>query len=227
MRAVLVFVMLMISTDAARVTASRQRPEHDAAVTIQLHDYEHLPGDRLLRASDIVTRIYAQAGIRVEWLAVLRQDTRRTRTGADPQARDARVAQFTIIIMKREMAERGRIPADVLGYAAVPPGGGMGRIAYVIYDRIRQIAATGPAREIELLGFVIAHETGHLLLGRGSGTQTGLMKCHWDRRSAQQLDPLKLGFSELQAVHIHNRLISPAPALAATGDPATPDAGLR
>jgi hypothetical protein len=227
MRAVpLLLVAMMVTIDAAPTFASRAWQEQSSVVTIQIHDYEHLPSDRLLHASEIVTRIYGQIGIRIEWLGVLRPDARRRRAPDDAPPRDMRIAQVTLIIMKPEMAARGRIPADILGYAAVPADGGMGRIAYVIYDRIRQVAATGPARETELLGFVMAHETGHLLLGRGSGTRTGLMKCHWDRRSAQLLDPSTLGFSDLQAFRIHTRLMngSSPPALAADGDTDTGDA---
>ena len=56
------------------------------------------------------------------------------------------------------------------------------------------------------MGFVVAHEAGHLLLGRGARSTTGLMKCYWDRHKMQQLDALNLGFSELQAFRIRNTL---------------------
>jgi hypothetical protein len=223
MRRVFVLLMVALSIDAARLWAARECLERDPAVTVQIHDYEHLPSERLSRASEIVSQLYGKIGVRIEWFGALRQKTRDTRGGHSASERDAPggpVAQMTVIILTAKMAARGRIPEGVLGYAAVPAEGGMGRIAYVIYDRVRQVAAGGPASETELLGFVIAHETGHLLLGRGSGTVTGLMKCQWDRRNMQQLDALKLGFTDLQAVRIRNRLTggsAPAAVVAAGG----------
>jgi hypothetical protein len=225
MRGVVVLLMAMaaIPIDAAQRCAARAWPDRDMAVTIRIHDYERLPGKHLSRASDIVTRIYEKSGIRTEWLGVLQPDTHRKHSATEPRTRDDQIADVTLIIVRPEMAARGRVPRDVLGYAAVPPDGSMGRIAYVLYDRIRQVAAKAPANEVELLGFVMAHETGHLLLGRGSGTESGLMKCHWDYRGVRQFDPLKLAFSELQSGRIRNALMnaSPPPTLASiagTGD---------
>jgi hypothetical protein len=223
MRRVLVLLMVALSIDSARLWAARECLERVPAVTVQIHDYEHLPGERLSRASEIVSQLYEKIGVRIEWFGAMRQntrDTRSSRSAVEQSGPDGPAAQMTVIILTSKMAARGRIPEGVLGYAAVPAEGGMGRIAYVIYDRVRQVAAGGPASETELLGFVIAHETGHLLLGRGSGTATGLMKCQWDRRNMQQLDALKLGFTELQAVRIRNRLTNgsaPAAVVAAGG----------
>jgi hypothetical protein len=76
------------------------------------------------------------------------------------------------------MAARGRVADGVLGFAAVASEG-MGRIAYVIYDRVRSIATEAATPEGELLGFVMAHEIGHLLLPRGPQPSAGLMKDCW------------------------------------------------
>jgi hypothetical protein len=202
----LIGILIITQTAPLRVAAAPECLERDLAVTVQIHDYEHLAGDRLSRASEIVSRLYAKIGVRIEWLGVLQQDTRRVRSTIDEKAPRVPIAQLTVIVLTPKMAARGRVPDGILGYAAVPPEGGMGRIAYVIYDRVRQIAAEARTNEIDLLAFVIAHETGHLLLGRGSRSATGVMKCLWDRRKIQQLDTLKLGFSELQAFRIRDTL---------------------
>ena len=83
---------------------------------------------------------------------------------------------------------------------------GLGRIAYVIYERVHQLAREGGRSESDLLAFVMAHETGHLLLGRGVRAPAGLMKCHWDRRDMQRLEARTLEFSEAHALRIRNAL---------------------
>jgi hypothetical protein len=206
--------MVALSIVTAQLRAAPECPRRELSITVRLHDYEHLPGESLTRASEIVTRLYEKIGVRIEWLGALRPDTRRARAVSDPEAPRVPLAELTVNILTTKMAARGRIPDGILGYAAVPPEGGMGRIAYVIYDRVRQTARGGPVKEVDLLGFVIAHETGHLLLGRGSRSETGLMQCYWEHGKIQRLDARAVGFSELQAGQIRETLRN-GPAMAA------------
>lgn len=210
MRGVLVFLLFLAAApvDAAQPCPRRDWSGRGLAVTVQIHDYEHLPGEWLVRARDIVSQLYERIGVQIEWSGVLRRDTRRTHATTDERERHGPAAQMTVMILTPEMAARGRIPKDILGYAAVPPDGGPGRIAYVIYDRVRHIAAQSPADVVELLGFVIAHETGHLLLGRGSASKSGLMRCHWELPDMRNFVALNLGFSDLQAGRIRSTVMN-------------------
>jgi len=97
------------------------------------------------------------------------------------------------------------VKEEVLGFAAVADEG-MGRIAYAIYDRVRSIALELPINEAELLGFVMAHEIGHLMLPRGSHSSAGLMKSDWDIHDLEEVDLLKLQFSEQQAAQIRSTI---------------------
>jgi hypothetical protein len=215
-----VFVLLLLAPLAGDVGASAaSASECRETVTAQIHDYEHLPGGWLADASEIVTRIYERIGVRIEWLGPLRQQTHPVRTVAEPARPRARIAQLTIIILTPKMAARGHVAEGVLGYAAVPDDGRMGRIAYVIFDRVRQVTKSQEGG-VELLGFVIAHEMGHLLLGPGWGSDAGFMQSHWDRRRMQALEPLTLGFSATEGERIRNMIrndSAPAVAVATSG----------
>ena len=104
------------------------------------------------------------------------------------------------------MAARAGAAENALGYAAVPEEG-MGSIAFAIFQRVREAARKIPAHEADLLGFVIAHEIGHLVLPRGSQPDpTGLMKNHWHVRDFQRLDLLTLDFSAEQARQIRDTI---------------------
>ncbi len=223
MRGVLVFLLFLAASpiDAAQPCPRRDSSARGLAVTVQIHDYEHLPTEYLVRASEIVSQLYERIGVQIEWFGVHRRKGGRTEsTTNDSPRRDGPAAQMTVMIVTPEMAARGRIPKDILGYAAVPPDGGPGRIAYVLYDRVRPVAEQSPADLVELLGFVIAHETGHLLLGRGSASKNGLMRCHWELRDMRNFVALKLGFSDLQAGRIRNTVINGnATELLASRDP--------
>jgi len=206
MRMMLMLLLGTMLTWATHLRAAPACADRELTVTAQVHDYVHVQPAQLSRSRELVAQIYEKIGVRVDWLATVQQPVRRSESEVADVARSAEIAQLTVIIETGEMAARGSIPDGVLGYAVVPVDGGMGRIAYVIYDRVHQIARESGRNESNLLAFVIAHETGHLLLGRGVRAPVGLMKCHWDRLDMQRIEAPRLKFSEAHALRIRNAL---------------------
>ena|SRR5687767_7429997 len=192
----------------ARVRSGPACSDRVLPVIAQVHDYAHVQSAQLLRSIELVERIYGKIGVRLEWLDTVQQPVRRAPSIEVDITPPARIPQLTVIIVTGEMALRGGIADGILGYAAVPSDGGMGRIAYVIYERVQQVAREGRRDESDLLAFVVAHETGHLLLGRGVRSPVGLMKCHWERRDMQSLNAQTLKFSESHALRIRTALQS-------------------
>jgi hypothetical protein len=193
---VLASLTIAFAIDGAQA-AALARPDVDLTVTIRIHDYAHVSSESLLRASDIVTRLYATIGVQTTWYDVLRFPVQRGQeTTAGP------IAQLTINILTPRMADRGHIPPDALGLAAAPPEG-MGRIAYVMYDRVQHVAADAATNEVDLLAFVMAHEIGHLL---GLRSDASLTKCHWERREVRQMTVRNLEIPPLQARVIRSTL---------------------
>ena len=182
--------------------AALSRSDADLTVTIRIHDYAHLPTESLSRARDAVTRVYASIGVETVWYDTLRFPIRRGHTGSGGKEEDSAIAQLTINVVTPDMAARGHVPADALGFAAVPEEG-MGRIAYVIYDRVQRVAADARTNEVDLLGFVMAHEIGHLL---GLRSDAPLGKCHWDRSEVAQMNLRHLEIPPLQASRIRSTL---------------------
>ena len=206
MRTLFVLLLATLLLPTPRVNAERACTNRALTVTAQLHDYVNVPNDSLLRARELVAAVYKKIGVSIEWLPTIRHGNRRSPPQGDDVKPSDRIAQLTMIIVTGDMAGRGRIPDGVLGYAAVPEDGGMGRIGYVIYHRVRQIAHDAHRDESELLAFVLTHETGHLLLGRGVRATAGLMRCHWEQRDVQQMDARKLEFLQPHAERIRHAL---------------------
>ena len=206
---ILTFVFAVV-----RPSSADDRADGELPVTIQIHDYWHVSAESLARAREIVTAAYARIGVRTEWLGVVQQNEKHP--GATGRGSTLRVplAQVTVIILTPSMAARGHVEEGALGFAAVPAEG-MGRIAYAIYDRVRDTAARAAMNEDDLLGFVMTHEIAHLLLPRGSHTQTGLMRGHWNVRDLQKIDVVKLGFSPEEASDIRRMLQRNPPMVAA------------
>jgi len=191
---------MALTIDGAHSTALPQS-DVDLTVTVRIHDYAHVPSDSLSRASDMVTRLYATIGVRTAWYDVMRFPVRPTRAGSR-QETDTPIAQLTISILTPEMAARGHVQTDVLGFAASPPEG-MGHIAYVVYDRVQRVAANARTSEVDLLGFVLAHEIGHLL---GLHSDGSISKCHWDQREVRQMNLQNLEIPPPQARQIRSTL---------------------
>jgi len=201
-----------------------ERADRDLPVTIQVHDYSHVPPELLARAREIVTATYAHIGVRTEWLGVVQQDEKHPGAASRGSALRVPLAQVTVIILTPKMAARGHIEEGALGLAAVPVEG-MGRIAYAIYDRVKDTAARAAMNEGDLLAFVMAHEIAHLLLPRASHTQTGLMRGHWNVRDLQLIDVLELGFSPEEASSIRAMLQRNPPMVAANAPGDSPAKG--
>ena len=94
-----------------------------------------------------------------------------------------------VLLLCQEMAarkiERDAIPANVLGRAAGPTGR-----AYILTHRIAAVAARHRRDFDRLLGRVIAHEVGHLLLPPYSHSASGIMRETLDLSSTPQRDAL-------------------------------------
>jgi len=206
MRSALVLLLTAYSIGYARPSAASQCSDNHPVVTVQIRDYVHMKSESLSKAREIVTNVYKRVGVGIEWMGVMRPDDGRTTNR--PAVEEARlpIAQLTINILTPAMAKRGHVADDVLGFVAVPPEGGMGRIGYVVYERVREVAAGGSASTSDILGVIIAHDIGRLILGAGSGTHAGLMNRQWDRRDLEQVNPLTLEFTPPEIDRIRTTL---------------------
>ena len=107
------------------------------------------------------------------------------------------------------MDARGRLP---LGYALIDTERKTGVIATVYLDRVNWLAAASGVDARVLLGRVLAHEIGHLLLGTNAHGRTGLMRAVWSRSALQRNQPgdWRVTPREAHAMHQSLRRVTPA-----------------
>jgi hypothetical protein len=83
---------------------------------------------------------------------------------------------------------------------AVPAGeNGIGRLAYAFHERIEASAQRHGTDPAKILGYVMAHEVGHILLARGAHSFTGIMRSHWNRFEILSIERSLLRFTNEQA----------------------------
>jgi len=80
-----------------------------------------------------------------------------------------------------------------------------GYIVDVYYQAVQTLATTRQIEPAPLLGYVIAHELGHLLLGPGHATK-GVMRAAWDLRDLEAISQGCLRFSPAEGARMRKVL---------------------
>jgi hypothetical protein len=96
---------------------------------------------------------------------------------------------------------------EVFGVAFLSPEG-TGCYSDVFYDRVAELHANWNVALADILGNVIAHELGHLLLGSNSHASMGIMRAHWQGEELRRLSRGSLSFTNEQTDHMRGELIS-------------------
>jgi hypothetical protein len=179
-------------------------------VRIRILDYAPIANDVLAQAQQRVTDIYKIIGVQVWWQATVRPLDPST-SGADTLTEPS---EFVLIVLSPNMSRRMKVARDVVGMAIVPPQGG-GRIAYVLFDRVTRVARAARSDVTDVLGRVMAHEIGHLMLPDGSHSGSGLMRADWNIKELHRPLHSAFEFTIPQGETIRRRLRGSVPVSSA------------
>jgi hypothetical protein len=130
----------------------------------------NVPGMLLTTAEREAARILSQAGVQVRWKS---PDQPRTAGRHGPECTDQAVDVSDISILIQDRTATNDHPG-ALAYAM--PFAPTGFRVVIFYDRV---LFTTDRPSAELLGHVIAHEVGHMLIGTVSHAPAGVMKARW------------------------------------------------
>jgi hypothetical protein len=175
------FIVAMACGGAAGAGAAPQREVRD--LTVAVAHYAAVDPKTMKEAEGIASEVYRRAGIEIQW-------------GEPSTHEDA--TKLYVNVLSQDMAEPFYVSDETVGFAI--PGS---RAANVIYERIRRIARRRHVASGLLLGYVIAHELGHLLLPAHSHSSSGLMRPDLDMELAATR---KLRFTADQVALIQERL---------------------
>ena len=168
-------VMAVMITVAS--VADAAEPGQLPAIHLQMDDDADVPADVLKRSKEEVSRIFADAGLGVEW----------TETGP----------AFTVQIVPTVLGY-ARASSTVMGVASRTPAGATAR---VFFNQVQDFARSYHVGVSTLLAHVVAHEVGHLLL-RMPHSATGLMKAEWDMALLREAAAGSLTFTDAQVQRI-------------------------
>jgi hypothetical protein len=151
----------------------------------------------LREAETRAAQIFRAAEIEVHWRNVGWEQ----RTTLEPFPPSERIVSLDVRILLRSHDLVG----DVFGLAFVG-NDGRGQQADVFYGGIATLSGSGACKSAVLLGAVISHELGHLLLGSNSHSATGIMQGHWHETDLQLAMLGEFGFGTAQAVKMQRTI---------------------
>jgi hypothetical protein len=166
-------MVMAVMITLARV-ADAAEPGQLPVIHLQMDNDADVPAAILNRSQDEVARIFADAGLGVEW----------TETGP----------RFTVQIVPIALGYR-RASSPVMGVAVRSPNPATARI---FFNEVKDFARTWDVNISTLLAHVIAHEIGHLLLPYVPHSATGLMTAEWDEALVRQAAAGSLTFTDAQ-----------------------------
>jgi hypothetical protein len=171
-------------------------------LSILLFNYAEVGPAELEEAKANTALIFRRAGINVEWRLFSQ------RTGApNPQGQDAsgrRILPLNLILPSAaaypSLRKQMRLPKTALGFALTQPDGtARGDTVYIFVNQVDELVRRERfARVGTILGPIIAHELGHLLLGRGH-SPSGLMSAEVGELTVRLAGANALHFTRKQA----------------------------
>jgi len=196
--------LVVVSLVAAAGVAAARTPDTPAVrVHLSVFNNAGIPADTLAQAATRASAILAQSGVELDWLGCARPD---------PANFSQRVTPCSVVGWPHQLSVRilphGRsVGADIFGEAFLDESG-RGVYANVYYNNLSGNRHHTQLSDGDMLGFVIAHEVGHLLLGSNSHSPSGLMQGRWDSAALHSALRHTLFFTDAQSATLRTRLYS-------------------
>jgi len=204
------FLLLIVWGVVLSTFSDARTPDPVAHVKVSLFDDAHVAAATLAQAEARATFLMAQAGIDIEFLNC---------PPADPSDFTPAVSPCSVVEWPRHLSLRIVVrgnPAnsETFGEAFLDDAG-FGVYAKVYYQNLVASRDVLGLTEGDMLGFVIAHELGHLLLGSNSHSTTGVMQAHWSATTLHEAAHNTIFFTSHQAAVLRSRLAHASPIILA------------
>jgi hypothetical protein len=157
-------------------------------------NYSSASEEVLASASAETSRIFAQSGIDFAWTYCPLRPSPGSSLACDSESTPG---EIRVRVLERHL--NGAFQESIFGFANAPT------LVTVYFDSAQRLVKTATGSDSYLpvvLGCLIAHEIGHLLLGNDQHTVSGIMRAGWDIQQIQQLMKGALRFTPQQAMRM-------------------------
>ncbi len=177
--------MLIFSNTAI----ARSQDRSTVQITVVVNDSAGVSRHVLNQAETEAARIFDAARIQVTWVNCSGDAVAEERCHVVVGPR-----QFVLHIVAS-----GKTSSDSVFGIAFLAQDGSGKYCDVFFDRVEEAHRAFGADRSQLLGTVVAHELGHLLLGSHAHSQVGIMAPTWEEDSLRELGMGQLLFTREQS----------------------------
>jgi len=154
------------------------------AVSVWVYDYAHIDAETLSQAKERASKIFRRARIDLDWVdCPLGADRQASYPGCKPGLHPVRLVVRIRAGIPPDERTRAR---SAFGFAYVPESGGSGFLADVYVSGADRMASGDTMQQGNMLGHLIAHELGHLLLGTTEHAVAGIMRSPFTGREIEQ-----------------------------------------
>lgn len=178
--------------------------------TLRIYDYVDLEKGLLESSLKETRTIFQRFGLDVDWRSCPTSTADQRRNSACDAP--LRGTDLVIRLLPPGMGAKLALPDGVFGFALPAGAGEHAAHATILFNRVAELAARSEADESfpggapVILGHVIAHEIGHLLLGRDSHASAGVMSFRWGARTLRKMRRGLLRFSSAERRRIREAI---------------------
>jgi hypothetical protein len=168
----------------------------EAVIRIRVNNYSQASPAIMARAEREAAKIFEEAGLVLDWLDCPMEHFGGVQVAQNSCLEPLQATEIVLRVLAEPM--QNRFQESVFGFAVVPI------FASVYYDfAFRTARRDNDDSELPvILGSVMAHELGHLLLGLNSHSVSGVMQAKWERKQVRQATMGGLLFTHEQAAAI-------------------------
>ena len=195
--------MFLLTLMPMRASAKPDRSDAPLLSVSLFNDAKVAP-EVLAQAQSRASLVLEQAGIRVRWLNCSSAPLQAPGQFQRPSACSS--IAFPSHLSVRILGGTRRLPGEDIFGQSFLDASGIGAYANVYYQHIAASGLQSFLSNGEILGYVIAHEVGHLLLGVGSHSPAGLMCARWSPAQLRLASKGLVFFTVAQSALMRSRL---------------------
>jgi hypothetical protein len=207
--------LLTVSVPALAQSPKADVPSNTLRITVRLLNIAEVPPETLAQAGEVITGIFSQAGIEATWLDCSKGDEDPRSACNQPLA----PTHFLVKLIADAKALGIERHPSCCGLALRSEDGESGNHAYIFTDCLRKVASKARIARGRILGYVVTHEIGHLLLPAGTHTRWGIMRANLNGKDWQRTPTLI--FLPGQSDQLQSRLLARMEKAAATSPEST------
>ena len=198
-RLTLILCLAVIGNPFARDIWAKPRATNPVNLRVSVFNDANVSETELVGAQRAAATVFARAGIAVEWLSCGRPAESFEEQAACSEA------EFPKHLHVRIVQKSLNLKISTFGMSYLDQDG-TGFQADIFYEGLAILEQHARLSSATVLGTVMAHELGHLLLGTNSHSPTGLMRPLWNADDLLAASQGHLSFTEEQRQILRSRL---------------------